>query len=285
MAIVDGVEYKFSHKIPAQAGSCSQFLLLRILLGYARISKGAIKARQQMNYSTYPAVSANVSWPDALRGLNASYGASLSQRDFIRRAQLDNRLFFRDLLNEFSNYFIQEERSSHVAAFVCLYRALERLSYSVPLLYCSTQKDFTKTFDQLRACFSSKETGELGLFNTFLRAGGLIDQTTLDAVCDISFASGSGLESRFYAAAEKCFDKFEIKDASRFYLGVKFANVGKLLISVRNRFFHFASGGWQNNISLTEINDADEFFGNINPLFCNFLAIVLISIIIHKYDS
>ncbi|KAA0070724.1 hypothetical protein CIW53_05075 [Rhodanobacter sp. T12-5] len=197
----------------------------------------------------------------------------------------DNRVFFRDILNEFSHYFLHSYRGSHIAAFVSLYRVLERFSYSVPLLYCSTQRDFAKTFEDLKKMFSTQSIGELGLFNKFLRAGGLIDKIVLESLCEISFTSASGNEARYFDAAAKCYEKYEAKDASRATLGLRFGDVPKLIVAIRNRFFHLLSGGWQENISMTEIWDADEFFEGMNGVFCNFLSVVIVSVLVHKYSE
>jgi hypothetical protein len=283
MVSIDGLNYSFGSRLPADADKCTQFILLRLLLGTANVTKGGITTRQRVNYSVFPATHQPERWTAACADLSASYGVNVRTSTFVARSYADNRVFFRDILNEFSHYFLQSSKGCHLAAFVSLYRILERFSYSIPLLYCSTQRDFSKTFNDLKKCFSEKDAGELSLFNTFIRDGGLIDKTVLDTVCDINFASATGLEGKYFVAAEKCFNGFDQKDSSRAYLGLQFMKVGKLIAGVRNRFFHLLSGGWQNNISLTDIWDADEFFESMNPVFCNFLSIVVISVLLHKY--
>jgi hypothetical protein len=285
MISVDGIEYSFSRKLPAGAEKCTQLFLLRLLVGTAAIRKGALTVRQRTNYSVFPSVVQSGAWTDAINELNTNYGSSLQAAVFVKRALPDNRVFFRDILNEFSHFFLQSSRGCHIAGFVALYRILERFSYSVPLLYCSTQRDFAKTFEDLKKVFSAQNVGEISFFNKFLRVGGLIDQTVLDSLCEINFTSGAGNESKYFQAAAKCYDKFETQDASRASLGFKFGDTAKLIVAVRNRFFHLLSGGWQENISMTEIWDADEFFEGMNGVFCNFLSVVLVSVLIHKYSD
>jgi len=285
MISVDGIEYSFSRKLPAGAEKCTQLFLLRLLLGTAAIRRNGLVVRQRTNYSVFPSSAQSGTWANAIIDLNKNYGSSLKSAAFINRALLDNRVFFRDVLNEFSHFFLQSSRGCHIAAFVAIYRILERFSYSIPLLYCSTQRDFVKTFDDMKKMFSTQTAGELGLFNKFLRYGGLIDNTVLDSPCEINFTSGSGNESKYFQAILKCYNTFDSQDPSRATVGFKFGDSAKLIIAVRNRFFHLLSGGWQENISMTEIWDADEFFEGMNDAFCNFLAVVVISVLIHKYSD
>jgi hypothetical protein len=285
MISVDGIGYGFSRKLPVGADKCTQLFLLRLLLGSATVTKGKVVVQQRTNYSVFPCAPQVNLWSAALADFNVNYGVGLRAGEFVKRSVADNRAFFRDVLNEFSHYFLQTSRGAHIAAFVSLYRLLERFSYSVPLLYCSTQHDFGKTFDDLKKMFSTQAVGELGLFNKFLKVGGLIDRTVLDSHCQINFFSASGLESKYYRAAEKSYPSFVSKDPTRNSLGLPFGDLGKLIVAVRNRFFHLLSGGWQENISMTEIWDADEYFECMNGIFCNFLSVILVSVLAHKYSK
>lgn len=284
MVAIDGLEYSFGHRLPAGAEKSAQFVLLRLLLGSARIVKEGRALRQTTNYSLVPFVLQNASGRDSVAQFCSDYGVRLDSTSLIKKSLSDNRKFFRDILVEFSHYFLHTERASHLAAFVSLYRVLERMSYSLPLLYCSTQRDFTKTFEELKRFFSGVK-GELGFFRNFINLGSLVGRETLDILCEINFVSSFGREQAYFDATKRCFDKFHIEDSSRAHFGVKFKDVGELLVAVRNRYFHLMSGGWKENISLTEIQDADEFFESLNPVFCNFLAVVTLSIIAHKYSS
>ena len=89
----------------------------------------------------------------------------------------DNRDFYREILSEFLNFQIQAERGNDTSAFVFLYRILERISYSVPLLYTSTQSDFRGTFKDLKSILDADADGdgELGLFKKFLGKGQFSD--------------------------------------------------------------------------------------------------------------
>lgn len=281
----DGLTYSSMGNVPKQSDKSFQFLLVRLITGTASVSNGRQKAKQTIDFSTLPS-SPQVNAPSkALPDFLLAYSVGGDQKRFIKVTSADNRKFYQDLLAEFGSYFIHSQRGSHTAAFVFLYRILEKISFSVPLLYCSTQRDYVGTFNELKALFDSKVKGELGLFKKFLNQGRFIDQVKLDVEYTINFESEQGHENSYFKLATKHCDAYSDIDEGAHQLKLPFRKVPELLITLRNRFFHSLVGEDKHNIRLEEILHPDEFFSNVNPIFCSFLSIVALQTIASKYQA
>lgn len=281
----DGVDYQATGRLPKDAENSFQYLLARLLIGAMRLTKGGTHVHQGTDYSTLPQ-STQTKEPigaffDFLQ--SASIGGT-SQR-YVKVTLADNRDFFRELLAEFANHFLQTRRGNHATAFVHLYRILERISYSVPLLYCATQKDFVGTYNDLKALFKDDASGELGLFKKFLEQGRFIDRLKLDATLPITFISANGHQNAHFALTGRLYKNFQSTDAATHQMELQFKNIPSFLVTVRNRLFHARTGDGQSNVKMQEVLDIDEYLGCINPIFCNFLAIVTLRVIASKYQT
>ena len=81
-----------------------------------------------------------------------------------------NKNFFDSLNNEYCNYYYHTDRDSHTVAFLHLYRVLEYISYTFPVMYASSTKDFSQSFELLKTLFSGeKDKGELKVFKDFIK--------------------------------------------------------------------------------------------------------------------
>lgn len=286
MAIsINGIDFLIPYDLPIDAEKSSQFLLIHLLTGTCNINRGSVFVNHGVDYSILPSIQqtkeAKVVFEDFL--VNSSI--SSNPTNFIRQTIPDNRKFYQDLLNEFSNYFIQSSKSCHTAAFVFLYRIFERLSYSVPLLYCSTSKDYIGTFTDFKALFNADLAGELGLFRKFLNQGKFIDRVKLDIAYEINFISSQNLQSNFYTLTTKHCSNIFKSNQSIYQIEIKFSNIMDFLINLRNRFFHTRTGDGKNNIKPDEIVDPDEYFECVNPIFCSFLSIITLQTITHLYQN
>lgn len=281
---IHGVNLEKLGRIPKNSEKSYQYLILRLLLGTATVSRGSIKGRQKIDYSSLPSIPQTKSPSVAIKDFLASYAVGGDLVRFIRVTVPDNRDFYREILNEFINFHLQNVQGRHTGAFIFLYRILERISYSVPLLYASTQTDYIGTFNDLKAILNADVKGELGLFNKFLSQGKFIDKLKLQVNQKISFASASGHGiSHFNLVCEK-FDKFSSFDPNMQEVEIKLRDIPNFLITIRNRFFHSGIGDWKKNITLVEMPDPDEFFGKINPIIISFLSIVVLHTISAKYQ-
>ena len=269
--------------IPKNADSSYQYLLVRLLLGTATVSRGSARGKQSTDYSSLPAVAQNKSPAVAVNEFLTCYSIGGTVARFIKLTRSDNREFYKEILSEFINFHLQTLQGRNTSAFVFLYRTLERISYSVPLLYTSTQSDFRNTFKDLKAILNGDNIGELGLFKKFLTQGKFIDSIKLQVTQTISFDPSSTYGASYYDLTCKKFKNFTSTDQVAREVEIKFSDIPELLITIRNRFFHSLIGDGKENITTIDMPDSDEYFGKINPLIVSFLAIVTLHTISAKY--
>ena len=281
----DGLTYSSMGSLPKNAEKSFQFFLIRLLSGTASVSNSKFISKQRIDYSQLPPAVQTKKLSAAVADFLSTYEVGGDPKSFIQKTISDNRRFYQDLLGEFSNYYLQEQRGNQTAAFIFLYRILEKLSYSVPLLYCATQRDYMGPFNDLKALFDDKVKGELSLFKKFLNQGRFIDSIKLDITYQLQFSSNCGYASKYFELARKHHNDYVSEDSNAYQLGIKFRQVPELLIKLRNRFFHSLTGEDKHNIRLEEILDPDEFFACVNPVFCSFLSIVTLQTLARKYQS
>lgn len=269
-------------KLSKDGERCLKYQLIRLLIGSLGFRKEGEKYIQAVDYSTMPPSPQAMRPRDAFNKFISDYGISYAPSKFIAASVLDNRNFYKDLLVEFLNYFHQASKKSHTAAFVYLYRALERMFYSVPLIYVSTQNDYYNTFDDLKDILKEDKIGEMGLYKKMLGQGKFIDAAELDLTYRIDFSTSTN-SARFYAVTEKLINTFDSKDPATSELVVKFRNTGDLLSSLRNRFFHTRTGDGKSNIKAESVVSSDEYFSILNPIFCSYLSQVVLEIAAVKY--
>jgi hypothetical protein len=284
-AIFDGLTYSYADVSPANAEKSPQYILVRLLCGALAVSDGNTTLRQKINYSSIPPRPQTAAASACISNFLADFNAGSLVDNFLRNIASENRAFYQNTLSEFGNFFIQSKRKCHTAAFVFLYRALEQFSYSVPLLYCSTQREYVGTFNQLKTLFSTGIKGDLGLFNKFLNQGNFIDPLELDTTYQIDFASEQGHQGRYFKATTERFNKFVAQDPTLNQVEIKLRDVPELLITIRNRFFHHGTGEGQKNLSLSDIPNSDEYFACINNCFCNVLSLIALQSIVERYKT
>jgi hypothetical protein len=261
-----------------------QYLLARLLIGAFSLHKGAARIPQKIDYSILTPVAqtkdARVAFGDFLNSYSLG---DLRPQQFIAKTIPDNRRFYHEILCEFVFYFIQTHKGCHTAAFVFLYRALERVSFSVPLLYASRSTDYYNTHKELKAVFSLQGDQDLGLLKKFIGQRKFIDDLKLRVVYDVKFSGGNAFEC--FELAKKFCDHAENIDPNLFQFGVQYQHVLGWFISIRNRFFHSRTGDTDFNIKGTDLHDPDDFFRQINPVFCSFLSVIVLQSISHKYQT
>lgn len=278
---VDGVDYHLPGRLPTNAEKSAQYLLLRLLLGAAQVGRKGKLTAQSQDYSQFPSVPQTSSSASSVAQFLAT-NVGLPIQSFVRVTLADNRRLFFDVLAEYSNHFVATARGSHTTGFIHLYRALERLSYSVPLLYCSTSNDFVGTFKDLKSFFEDEAAGELGLLKKFIKQGKLIDPVVLSTTATLDFSVSAQHGQRFYDVANR-YGQFQSSDPTRLQLAIEYRLVLELFVALRNRFFHLRSGDGQKNIQSRDVQDADEFFSFVNPVFCSFLGHLTLACIARKY--
>jgi hypothetical protein len=280
---ISGTTLEGMGNIPQNAEHSYQYLLIRLLLGTATVSRGSTRSKQAMDYSSLPATVQTKTPAIAVKDFLTSYSIGGSVNRLIRLTRGDNREFYKEILSEFMNFQIQTKRGNSTSAFVFLYRILERISYSVPLLYTSTQSDFQGTFNDLKSILNADIDGELGMFKKFLSKGRFTDPLKLQVAQKISFSNVGGHGANYYDLTSKRFTKFASTDQANHEVEIKFSEIPEFLITIRNRFFHSRTGDGKKNITTIEMPDSDEYFGKINPIIASFLAIVTLQTVVAKY--
>lgn len=273
-ATISGITYSFDARLPVGAETSLQYLLVKLLIGCSTFTYRSLKVGNRINYSVLPPC------PQAQRGKSAfsdfliAYSVGCTEAEFIQKTKAANRAFFHDLLTEYSHYLVQTRRNAHTTAFAILYRLLERLSYSAPLLYSKASNDYYGTFDSFKDLFSGIEkSGELGFLRKFIDQGSFIDPVILDSTYTIDFSTCQD-KSNYYSQLAGLSATFETKDSATHQLTVKFRNMCSLTTDLRNRFFHMRTGDGKKNVSIKQLGDPDDFFCEVNRAVSSYIAML-----------
>lgn len=201
---------------------------------------------------------------------------------YLDRTQFNNKRFYQNLLGEFSNYFYFTSIDSHTTAFIHLYRSIEYISYTFPLIYTSISKDYYGSFEQLKSYFKTANS-ELKFFNTFLDT--LFDDTfVLETPLTFNIISpNETLNEKYFKAIKRIIPNDKIVAFSEFdSITTRYGELLDFIISLRNRYFHFLSGTFQDNLSSNEIMNSDIFFDIINKHIFNWIAYIFTTILKEK---
>ncbi|MPS33141.1 MULTISPECIES: hypothetical protein [unclassified Salinivibrio] len=200
---------------------------------------------------------------------------------FIDNTRYINRKFYSVVLAELSQFVLHTNKKSHTSAFIYVYRVLEKISYAFPLIYTSKTQDFQKSFTKLKDLMvGDNEKKELGFFKTFIEML-YKDDSISDTSIDIMFSSSdSEVKRQMFAEVKKVTPPNAIHGDTDEpdMLSIKYCEMGRFIISVRNRFFHNLNGG-ATNIESEKVVDSDELFSFINPVAMYWIAMVFLQII------
>ncbi|PRY89526.1 hypothetical protein [Mongoliibacter ruber] len=204
-----------------------------------------------------------------------------------RRAVHRNKNFFESLNNEFSNFYYHTSKENHTVAFLHLYRILEFVSYSFPVMYAASTKDFSKSFDILKTLFSGdKDKGELKVFKDFIENVMSVEKDYKRLSIDINIISDlEEYNERVYNTILSICDKSifeEPRNKKNSKISIKFPEFSSFIITIRNRFFHLKNSQ-DNNIQSVDIVDSDFFFSLINRKCAYFLSLVTLVVIKRSY--
>src|SRR5690606_30127887 len=133
----------------------------------------------------------------SLRPIRESLSPPLKISDldtYLNKTKRENIQYYTLLLEEFCSYFISKQRNSFTKGFLHLYRIIEFISYSFPLIYSSYSRDYYGTFNQLKNYFSEKN--ELSFFDSFIKK--VLDETLLDSELEFDFSMLDSYLSKNY---------------------------------------------------------------------------------------
>lgn len=200
-----------------------------------------------------------------------------------RQLSFRNKVFFDNLNNEFLNFYYNTSKNNHTIAFLHLYRILEYTSYTFPLLYAVSTKDFSNSFESLRTLFSGdKDKGELKVYKDFINEIYGKDKYYSRITIDIDIISDlPEYNERIYKTLLKICDAeiFELsKNSENSKVAIKFTEFSSFIITVRNRFFHLKNSQ-SNNMHSIDIVDSEHFFKLINRKCAYFISLITFEII------
>lgn len=193
-----------------------------------------------------------------------------------------NNAFYFDIISEVTNCLVSMKKHDYLKSFIYLYRLLEGVSYSFPLLYTSKNFDYKKSYKELKSFFSEdSQAGELLFFKTFLKKTfGSEDfyNSTIDI--DMIDIENEELRSSYYTIYKRHLRSEMINDSTQdIEIKINFPDFFSFIINVRNRYFHFLQGTNQSNLSSQEIPCPDMFFKPIVNQGLNAISIILFEII------
>lgn len=268
-------------KMP-NTSSCG--ILLELVMGKMEIlnSNGEILYDQETNYAKLPAEIQNTHTYEQFNEILNTDVLDNTCRSICNRFMLydrTNNFIYEHILNELTQYFLVHQ-SSPCEGFVHLYRALEFMSYSFPLIYASKSRSYRGTYDSLKKFLSGDGGGELKFFEKFLKEifdSDIAYQYEFEVYVDSD--NIEELKSEFQEIFKIDFFTFEGNT-----LVFKFRNVMELFIGIRNRYFHMLLGQGKNNFLNIEY-DKNDLFRSLNPIFVNWLVIIFVKIIQHGIES
>ncbi|HJD05151.1 MAG TPA: hypothetical protein H9921_11100 [Candidatus Mediterraneibacter caccogallinarum] len=250
-------------------------LLIRLLCGTLKINlpvrEGYFEYPQLTNFSV-PGTNDNTSFK---RKIIKDFFSLDHYRQIEQRAinqylivNRKNHYVYRQLLSELTMALIRKENSP-IESFVHIYRALEFMSYSFPLIYASKSMDYTGSYNHLKDFMSGESSGELKFFKRFLKVL-FKDNLIYDYEFDAFFLNGTEqlIETEFQHVIKANYYLFDGNT-----MKIKFANVIDLVITIRNHFFHMLIGKGGDNFYDTRY-DKRDIFEALNPIFINWLAII-----------
>jgi hypothetical protein len=197
-----------------------------------------------------------------------------------------NVIFYHNLLQELTFYFYYSNQNQFQAAFVNLYRILEYVSYTFPLMHSSHFGNYLGSFEAFRSYFTDAKTSEINFFDKFITR--LFRGTAyLGITSDFNFSNVDVI------IADNCYDALHslmrpadwiVADRANHNLSIENKNMIKLFKNTRNKYFHFAVGG-QRNLQNTDLKDPDFFFQCINAKYLNWISFIYANVVKESLDN
>ncbi|MFP5081690.1 hypothetical protein [Pedobacter sp. JCM 36344] len=191
-----------------------------------------------------------------------------------------NIQLFKDLTNEFCYFYFYRQKGNHTLAFLHAYRILERISYTFPMLFASKARDYVGTFSKLQNYFNGSNS-ELKFLNLFINDFFEEEFLNYKVKFNITAHNEDIRESYFKIIKMLCTaNSPPINYTFNEFSDITIDNKDSLnlMIHLRNRYFHFASGG-QRNISSSEMVEPSDFYEILNEHFVNWLSVVYFKIV------
>lgn len=197
---------------------------------------------------------------------------------YIDKTKNSNNNYFLHLLEEISSFFHKTNKGSHTTAFLHLYRSIEYISYSFPLIYASVSREYYGSFNKLKNYFDTSKS-ELLFFDEFTLK--ILDEGLLDTPLTFDFNTlTTEINKNHFQIIKQILTTDRIdNEVANVSITTTYKHLLKLAIDLRNRYFHFAVGG-KRNIRATEIVENDVFFSIINNDLMNWISMIYFEILL-----
>ncbi|TGE29237.1 hypothetical protein [Hymenobacter metallicola] len=253
-------------------------LLFRLILGqvYVNHENSDISFEQKINYSKLSEEFTSTNQEDpVIDWIDNEFGLLDLHRYFLVNRMNEN--MYKELIVEFTWFFLNKSKENHVAAFLNLYRALEYISYSFPLSFFSKSNRYYASYDTFKGFFTDKDQGQLKFFQEFLKA--YFEKSTLAMFTKLDTYAGSSLfDKNKYKIIKSLCSEFPFRDNGS-VISIAYENMFDFMINLRNRYFHFQSDR-VGNISNYNF-DGELFFAGLNDKFVNWISAVYLEILTH----
>lgn len=263
--------------------------LFRVLSGTCRIKDEFTNKniRFATNYFNFP-YTKNIKYSKKCVSDIFSDGIKLSEIAEFFESLNTNEDFYSSIEAEVLNCIVARKDERYLESFIFLYRILEGVSYSIPLIYVSKAKNFKKSFKSLQLYMpKSAQNGELEFFKKFIKevySEEYFYNITVDIkMSDIEIEE---LRSTYYGIyKDKLKQEFIEGEVEDDEINVSFFGYFQFMIEIRNRYFHFLQGTWHDNIESRQILHPDLFFKPLVDLGINWVATILFEIIRFDIDK
>lgn len=272
-----------------------ELILFRLITGTIKIKNNlsGIIANHKINYCIQDYAPWGTLSRKSIINFLISEGIDLDKMNlyYSKSITFGNKKFYRSILLEFSNFLYQKQRQSHATAFLHLYRIIELISYSFPLVYSSRATSFEKTFNSLKEYFN-KVDSELNFFKQFVNGHLFKDNAALlDIELKIKIsAPNTDLQQQYFNAIKKLCESnaknIPISSSTNYSeINITRRGLTSLIYDLRNRYFHLLTGGYNNNFDSNDIMEVDIFYQNVNDIICNWIGLIYMEVMKSSYEN
>jgi len=255
-------------------------ILIRLLSGTLdlyNVDLNNKKIKQRINYFLYTFEKNRMVSPGILERINPEFINDEIINNYLLRSR--NKDFFKELVNELSCAIYFKHMNSHTTAFIHIYRFIEHMSITFPLFYSSISNNYYNSFGELKGFFdATKNSGALNFHKVFFQKLFDCNDRTIpynnEIELDFSFLNENdfrGIKNSFITVinSEKNLkiDDFRFENKKVYF---KFSYMHDLIITFRNRFFHYMPTQ-KHNLS-TSYFISEIFFKVFNDFSLNWIG-------------
>lgn len=235
--------------------------ILRLLLGSVNVTESSTGRTAALATNEFRQATRRMCRPDKISLFLFDGDITLEEyANFVTSLSQRNGTFFESLRQELTLALHAKKAGRFTESFLYFYRLLEMIAVVVPLLYATTQSDFSRSHDFLRSLLSNEKDGDLKVLATAVPV--IARQANLTAVTfDFSIAGSDAAWVRLLKAQiERCgisnTGGFEFESDTDILFHVPFNSMPNLLVQFRNRMFHYRVG--QSNFNLGALGGSER---------------------------